>query len=222
MVYGVGGSKAPCSPSEARDVAAAAGDPSCVFYPRDAAATLHQHDGKGQNKYILPIRQDALKTQFSIKKGGVQNAIVFEGAALVQGVRRIVMNKRWHGKKAVVLVDAQALLFAIRKGRSSAYYLAPAVRKVGANCLAADLRIFPGYIPSIWNPPDPASRGLGSTAKHHKQPKSSERNHFLDHLHSVSRSVRHLKKRGAWPVASGTNSSWRSSNSSSMYGQPFC
>ena len=190
------------------------------FYSRDAAATLHQHDGKGQTKYILPVRQDSFKAQFSIKKEGVQNVMVFEGAALVQGVRRIVMNKRWHGKKAVVLVDAQALLFAIRKGRSSAYYLAPVVRKVGASCLAADLRSFPGYIPSIWNPSDPASRGLVSTAKHHKH--SSERNHFLDHLHSVSRSVRHLKKLGAWPVASGTNSSWRSSNSSSMYGQPLC
>ena len=67
MVYGVGGSKAPCSPSEARDLAAAADDPACVFYPH-AAATLRQHDGKDTIKYILLMRLDSFKTQFSIKR----------------------------------------------------------------------------------------------------------------------------------------------------------
>ena len=161
------------------------------------------------------------RTQFSIKKDGVQNAIVSEGAAFLHGVRQLVKKRRWHGKKVAMLVDAQSLLFAIRKGRSSAYFLAPAVWMIGANCLAADLRIFPGYIPSAWNLADPPSRGMASRTKpHHKH--SAVRSSMLDHVHSIRRSVRILKHRGAWPITSADPSSWCSSNSSSRYGQPSC
>ena len=137
-------------------------------------------------------------------------------------MRRIVMKKRWHGTKATVLVDAQALLFAIRKGRSSAYYLVPSVRKVGANCLAADLRLFPGYIPSSWNPADAGIRGLVPEVKTRKPSKPCVNNCFQKHFRSVKRSVRILKQRGAWPRTKGACSSWDSSNSSSRNGQPSC
>ena len=109
IVYGLGGSRAPCTPDLARALAAAAGDPSCVVYPLDAESTLMGSDG--QCKYVLPFKNAAFKTQFSIKKDAVQHAIVFSSFAVC--VRRLVMKSRWHGKKATVLVDSLALMFAV-------------------------------------------------------------------------------------------------------------
>ena len=60
MVYGLGGSEAPCSPAEARDVAAAAGNPSCVFYPRDAATSLRR-EKKVRPSTSFPLAWDPSK-----------------------------------------------------------------------------------------------------------------------------------------------------------------
>ena len=122
-----------------------------------------------------------------------------------------------------MLVDARALGFAIRKGRTSAFHLAPAIRKASAASLAADLRIYPAYIPSAWNPADPASRGkLSRVSRARRRVHSPKRDTFLDYAHSLRKSVRNLKRGGMWPRASATNDSWWSSNSSSAYGQPSC
>ena len=58
-----------------------------------------------------------------------------------------------------MLVDSRALVSAVRKGRNSAYFLAPSVRKIGAVSLAADLRVYPAYTLSAWNLADLANRG---------------------------------------------------------------
>ena len=57
------------------------------------------------------------------------------------------------------MVDAQAVGFALRKGRSSAGSFRFGVASIAALSLAADLKIVYPYLPSESNPADFPSRG---------------------------------------------------------------
>ena len=67
-------------------------------------------------------------------------------------------------QRLVVLVDAQAVLFAAAKGRSSAPSLRFEIRKLAALALAGNLVIKYIYVPSEYNPADAPSRGVVSPA----------------------------------------------------------
>ena len=222
VVYGIGGSKAACLPEVARGVAAAAGQPFSRFLPQDASEMddFVNEDGA----HVMPVALSDFKTQFSIRKTGVKHAVVTEAAAFLQGVRSIVKNKRWHSKRVTMLVDAQALNFAIRKGRTSAFHLAPALKKANAAILAGDLRVYPAYIPSRWNLADPASRGRDAshTRTRRTHVTGSGRSGVRNHFHQMRKSVIHLRRSGIMPGYFSEDASWWSSNSSSAYGQPPC
>ena len=78
-----------------------------------------------------------------------------------------------HSKRTTILIDAQSVLGAVRKGRSSAPSLKRELRYIGALLLGGDLLVRCLYVPSEDNPADAPSRGI--VRKHlfnkHKRPK---------------------------------------------------
>ena len=83
-----------------------------------------------------------------------------EASAVVLGLRRLGREARWHGHRGAFLVDAQAVLGALQKGRSSAGSLRFPVQQAGALSLACGWRWRWCYLPSESNPADAPSRGV--------------------------------------------------------------
>jgi hypothetical protein len=75
-----------------------------------------------------------------------------------------------HSRRGAFLVDAQAVIGALRKGRSSAPTLMHPIRRVAALCLACDWTWRFHYVPSESNAADWPSRGLA-----YKQQKARQR-----------------------------------------------
>jgi len=59
-----------------------------------------------------------------------------------------------------VLIDAQAVLKAVLKGRSSAPSFYTSLRRLGATLLGCSISLSVAYVPSEANPTDKPSRGL--------------------------------------------------------------
>ena len=65
-----------------------------------------------------------------------------------------------HVRRTTVLIDAQSVLGAVRKGRSSAPSLKREIAFIGALVLSGDLVLRCLYVPSEDNPADAPSRGI--------------------------------------------------------------
>mmetsp|Transcript_31927 Transcript_31927/g.101443 ORF Transcript_31927/g.101443 Transcript_31927/m.101443 type:complete len:854 (-) Transcript_31927:1008-3569(-) len=138
--YGFGLSVARCKPTLTRFIAAAAADGTCVI-------RLGQEEGD-------PIE---------LPRAGQATVVNHSGAMELEAVKlallRLTRVARNHAHRGVVLVDAQAVGFALRKGRTSAPTLKRGVGAVAAICLATDLMLSFPYLPSESNPADFPSRG---------------------------------------------------------------
>jgi len=83
-----------------------------------------------------------------------------EATAVTLALRWILLSKRRHSRRVVLLVDAKAVLHAAAKGRTSAPTTLREIRRVAAYSLAGDLLIRYCYLPSEDNPADAPSRGI--------------------------------------------------------------
>ena len=170
----------------------------------------------------MPVAFDDFSHTFSIRAKGAQHASKLEHGALCLSVKTIVRQVKWHGHRIFALVDSLALMFAVRKGRSSAPNFRFGSRVLATNLLAADLQLHVGYTPSRFNPSDEPSRGVLPTRVGRCGPRSKGshcqqslvlRTHLLKR--SVCRLVAcgHLRRKCALD-------SWSSSCSSSCLTQP--
>ena len=93
----------------------------------------------------------------------------------------------------MVLVDAQAVLGAAAKGRSSSRCLARDIARIGALAMAGDLLLKLVYIPSEDNPADAPSRGV---VRRWRTRPSAIPAHARQHnpLQGVVRKVKQLRK----------------------------
>ena len=94
------------------------------------------------------------KRQFDAHSG----ALEAHGVAL--GLRWLLRSVERHGRRTSILIDAQSVLGAARKGRSSARSLKREIRFIGSLVLAGNLLLRCLYIPSEDNPADAPSRGV--------------------------------------------------------------
>ena len=84
---------------------------------------------------------------------------LLESHALVLALKWMTRSGARHSCRPVILIDAQAVIGAFTKGRSSARSLRRVLRSAAAIQLAADLLPRLLYIPTEWNPADRPSRG---------------------------------------------------------------
>ena len=83
-----------------------------------------------------------------------------EASGLLLLLRWISRTPKHHLRRVPILVDAQAVLGAAAKGRTSANSFKRDMRKIAAATLASDILPGYGYIPSEENPADAPSRGV--------------------------------------------------------------
>lgn len=83
---------------------------------------------------------------------------ILEGEALILGLKWLLRSKANFGKRIVIFLDNEALVGAIRKGRSSVREFNVICRKVMALTLAGDLFLEVYYVRSEDNPADGPSR----------------------------------------------------------------
>jgi hypothetical protein len=108
----------------------------------------------------MPFGKGAFKTVISAKRrfDGHSGALEAHGVALA--LKWLLRAPKRHSRRTVLLIDAQSVLGATAKGRSSAPTLRREVRHISALLLAGDLLYKPVYVPSEDNPADAPSRGL--------------------------------------------------------------
>ena len=108
----------------------------------------------------LPLSRAAFKQVLAARARRADHSGGLEASAVVLGMRRLARQQRLHSHRGCFLVDAQAVLGALKKGRSSAGTLRHPVAQAGALALACNWKLTFGYLPSESNPADDLSRGV--------------------------------------------------------------
>ena len=92
------------------------------------------------------------KTLLSSRARHVSHSGEMEAVGITLATRWLLRTSRFHNHRFVLLVDAQAPLACLRKGRSSAPTLARATRRTAAALLAGNLTVSSLYVPSEKQP----------------------------------------------------------------------
>ena len=124
----------------------------------EAAAPQTRKPRRGLQR-SLGVAMNEFSTVVSSKAVHLGHAGTLEAVAVNLALRWLARSRRWHACRTPLLCDAQAVLGAVRKGRTSAPSLAREIRRTGALLLAMQCLLFISYIPSEWNPADRPSRG---------------------------------------------------------------
>ena len=110
--------------------------------------------------YRLPVSKFAFRTLLSTRATYKAHSGALEAAGVTLMLRLITRSAARHSCRVCCLVDAQAVLGAVAKGRSSSGTLGREVARIGAIAVAADLLVRYVYVPSESNPADAPSRGV--------------------------------------------------------------
>ena len=191
QVYGFGMARASCSEEWVRHIAAHCAEeghgiiPDGVDLETDSikAVTAPLH---------IPVHYDEFMPQLSVKANALGDAPTMEAIAVTLTWRRITRSMRSHSRRWLCLLDAMALLFALRKGRSSSAAFKIQLQKVGALLLCADISATYGYTPTSCNPGDPPSRGIRRSLKHKQERKVCDHS-MIAEVRSLRRAFRHLR-----------------------------
>ena len=108
----------------------------------------------------LPLTKKDFKHILSARAKFSDNIVALEGDASLLLVRWLCRSAGNHRRRTPVLIDAQSVLGALVRGRSSAPSLKITVRRIAAHLLASDISLKPIYTPSEENPADEGSRGV--------------------------------------------------------------
>ena len=108
----------------------------------------------------LGLRKSDFTTVVSARAQYRAHSGALEATAVVLLLKWLLRSPSKHAHRVVALVDAQAVLGAAAKGRTSALTLKREIRKVAAFTLAGDFLMRYVYVPSEDNPADAPSRGI--------------------------------------------------------------
>jgi hypothetical protein len=157
QVFGFGLTAADLGPSRVRDLALHAARSDCHVRPAGDEGIEVARLGKS---YRLPVPQSAFRTFLSKKARFSAHSGALEAAGVTLMIRWITRSAARHGFRFCCFVDAQSVLGAAAKGRSSAPTIRSEVARLGALCTAANLLVRYVYVPSESNPADAPSRCL--------------------------------------------------------------
>ena len=216
--FGYGGASAPCHPDVTKYLASFVHIEGHQFIPTDI---YDKTEVVNPSAVEMPLRYRDFKRRFSQRSTKRFHASKLEAGALGIAVRAISRQAMCHRQRVLLLVDAKALLFAVRKGRSSAPSFIHGLRGIAALALAADLRMHFGYIASAHNPADPPSRGAVNKCGKVQRRAVDQRNlnSIVAHAHFLKRVTRRCRASGTLPRRN-SDPTWSSSCSSSALAQP--
>ena len=146
----------------------------------------------------------------SIKAKHIAHSGAMEMQGLLLCVQWLLRSVARFSSRAVIGIDAKAVLYAVLKGRSSAPTFSPIVRRVAAHCLAGDLMIYPLYVPSESNAADAPSRGARKRPAVRREMQKPKWSRLKRHCHRLKRSWQHLVDCGMVPPT-GNSESYASS-----------
>lgn len=112
------------------------------------------------NQFPEWLQSHTWKTAVAHKWKYPKHIHILEGEALILGLRWWCRTQNNLGSRVPVFIDNQTLISAITKGRSSSKSLQHICRKVAALCLAGNIKLIEGWVPSEQNPADAPSRHL--------------------------------------------------------------
>jgi hypothetical protein len=169
----------------------------------------------------IPVQYQEFAPQISVRAKEAADAPTLEAIAVTLATRRLTRSMRHHSKRSVLLVDAKALIFALRKGRSSSSAFKVQLQKIAALNLCADVAVTYGYIPTSCNPADPPSRGVFQRRPRVRKIKPVDTK-YLNLNRQARRALRHLRASRAWmlPEFLRCKGSYDSSSSDSLSAQP--
>jgi hypothetical protein len=152
----------------------------------------------------LPFAQSSFKDVISMKARHVAHSGAMEAHGLLLAVQWILRSVRRFSSRTLIGIDAKVVLFSAIKGRTSAPTLAGIFRSIAAHCLAADLLLYPLYVPSESNPADAPSRGVRRRPPIRRTLQKPKYSRLDRCLHKRERAWRSLRETG---MASSTSSS---------------
>ena len=215
--FGYGGTCAACDPATVKHLASFVHIDGHQFVPTDI---FDSEDVENPAAVEMPLRYADFRRRFSQQSKSKFHASKLEAGTFAIAIRNVARQSKHHRKRCLFLVDAKALMFAVKKWRSPAANFIHSLREVAALALAADLRLHVGYIESTHNPGDPPSRWKFNQANTCKQSSARSRSSKgSNHFHILKRSVRHLHKCGTLRRRR-VCPSWSSTCSSSLLAQP--
>ncbi len=109
--------------------------------------------------HSLGLCKDDFRDVLSLKATKPEHAGVMELKGVLLTLRWLMRSSSRHGKRVVLLVDANAALGAVAKGRSNAPAFHRTLCSIDALLLATNTLLRPVYVPSGDNPADAPSRG---------------------------------------------------------------
>ena len=108
----------------------------------------------------LPVRRHQFRTLLSARAKETGHSGFMELTGVELALNLFVRDAKHLRHRLNILIDAQAVLRAVLKGRSSAPTFYTGLRRINATLLACTVRLGVSYVPSEANPADPPSRGL--------------------------------------------------------------
>jgi len=159
--FGFGVSVARAPQSLVEDIARAAARPSTfIRLTRDPEAPGEEPEKLRVGREVrVPLRKSAFKDVISSRARHQGHAGALEAEAVTLALRWILRSVSRHGRRTTLLVDAQAVIGAVSRGRSSAPSLRRAILRTAALTVGGDLLLHVVYVPSEENAADGPSRG---------------------------------------------------------------
>jgi hypothetical protein len=215
--FGLGFCTAQATTQLVREIASLPYD-SDVFIrcqPEDGAPAERPRCGE---TFRLPFGLSRFKPVLSQKARWKSHSGGLEASAVAQGLRILSRSPGQHRRRGVFLVDARAVMGALRKGRTSAPTLWHPIRRCAALCLTCDWSLRFHYIPSESNAADWPSRGAIYSRERARQKRrlAQRSNGHVRKFSKLELALRHRAKavetlRRNWPSVfskmSGTESS---------------
>ena len=158
--YGYGVSMAPVEPGITRSIGRVAELPNqFVRLKRDNGPSDEPEKPRQGVAFTVPLAKSAFRSVIMTRARFKAHSSTLETGGVALGLRWLLRSPARHSQRSVFLVDAQAVIGAITKGRSSAARIRKDVSNVAALCLAGDIFLRSVYVPSEDNPADEPSRG---------------------------------------------------------------
>ncbi len=176
-------------------------------WPHHAVFSNTKDDGtlrvRAGDAVRLSIRDDRCRTIFGIRARRRGPPGQLEAQAVALGLQRVLRQVRHHGCRILFGTDAQAVMHALNKGRSSSWSLRREISRCSMLALAGDLRCKYFYVPSELNVADGPSRGKFTRTR-----RSRRRWRPPAEPASFARLRRSLVRCGLWSQSSDDSRLW--------------